>query len=313
MAYHAHFPHSSSIMHPRFQATAGVRAIHASALPILMLAALAGCGGGGDSSGGPTAVVTSASVSATRYGSPALVTINGTGLDGHLAVTSAGCKDMTRLTSGSNISTATTAYYSCTVSGALSSTVVVKSNNTQVGSAAFAVAQPIVTMAVSNGQGVNGNITFTLAAEKAPKTVDNFLSYVNSGFYNGLIFHRVVAGFIMQSGGYGPTVNGALPAPKATNAAIAVESTGLSNVTWSVAMANTGDPGANTTSQFYVNLANNTGLDGGYAVFGAVTAGTTVAQAIVSAPANCTLNSKTNTTDCLPIPNVVISTATQTQ
>ena len=92
-----------------------------------------------------------------------------------------------------------------------------------------------------------------------------------------------------------------------------MESTGLSNVQWSVAMANTGQAGANTTSQFFINLVNNTGLDGGYAVFGTVSAGTDVVGDIVTAPASCVANQAAGTNDCLPIPNVTIVTATQTQ
>ena len=286
-------------------------------LSLMALATLAACGGdGGSTAGPPTATVSSISVAATKYAAPALVTINGTGLDSTLSVTSAGCANMTLLTAAPTESSSTTAYYSCTVDGAITSTVVAASNGTTVGtSPSFTVPQPIVTMTVNNGQGVNGNITFTLAADKAPATVFNFLTYVNSGFYNGTIFHRVVSGFIAQAGGYaGPVTDLSTATLKATNAAIPVESTGLSNVQWSVAMANTGQAGANTTSQFFINLVNNPQLDGSYAVFGTISAGTDVVGDIVAAPASCVDNRTiTGTIDCLPIPNVTIVTATQTQ
>ena len=308
-----------------------------SYVPVLASLALAtvtlsGCGGGGsDSSGGggtPTATISTMSVNATKYTQAAVITINGTGLDSTLSLTSSTCSGMTMLTTAPTVSTSTTAYYACTVGGALTrqsdgtlaGTVIAKSNGTQIKTASFSVPQPVVTLAINNGAAVNGVLTVTLAADKAPATVTNFLAYVNSGFYNGTIFHRDVANFVMQAGGYAPQITDLSTATLKTGllAPIAVENTGLSNVMWSVAMAN-----ANTTtntvttqSQFYFNLANNTNLDGNYAVFGAVTAGTAVAQAILAAPANCVTDqfpSGASETDCLPVPNAVITTATQTQ
>ena len=290
-----------------------------AALSVAALSACGGGGGSGSSGGTPTATVASMSVNATKYGQPATVTINGSGLDSTLAVSSNACTSMTLLTTGSTVSTSTTAYYSCTVAGALTGSVIARSNGTQVGSASFTVPQPVVTLAVTNGQAVNGIITITLAADKAPKTVSNFLAYVNSGFYNNTIFHRDVANFVMQAGGYAPQITDLSTATLKTGllAPIAVENTGLSNVTWSVGMANANTTTnlVTTTSQFYFNLANNTSLDGSYAVFGSVTAGTAVAQAILAAPANCVVDqfpSGASETDCLPVPNAVITTATQT-
>jgi peptidyl-prolyl cis-trans isomerase A (cyclophilin A) len=288
--------------------TPTIRRLLTASAGVALLATLAACGGGGSSA---AATVTSASASATRYGAAALLTINGTGLD-NISVTSPGCKGITRLTTAPTVSTSTTAYYGCTVSGAFTSSFTISSNGATVGSASFTVPAPVVTMTVTNGQGVNGNIVISLAGDKAPLTVDNFLSYVNSGFYNGTIFHRVVAGFIAQGGGYGPAPNGVLGTPKATNAPIPTEIVGLSNVTWSIAMANTGQPNS-TTSQFYINLANNLNLDASFAVFGNVTAGTDVVSAIVAAPAKCTVNQLAQTTDCLPLPNVLVTQALQTQ
>jgi cyclophilin family peptidyl-prolyl cis-trans isomerase len=295
-----------------FPPTSSRRRTLALALPLVSIAALTACGGGGSGGGTPTATVTSTSVAATRYGDPALVTINGSGLDSSLAVSSAGCKTMTLLTAAPTASTSTTAYYSCTVSGAFSSTVVAKSNGTTVGTASFTVPAPVVTMAVS-GDGVNGNLVITLKGDKAPVTVDNFLSYVRSGFYNGLVFHRVAPGFVIQGGGFGAVTSGTLPAPKPTNPPIALETTGGSNVQWTVAMARTSDPNS-ATSQFFINLVNNAGIldAAGYAVFGNLsTSSTAAAQAIVAAP--CTQLAGATDNSCVPIPNVVITSATQTQ
>lgn len=293
-----------------------------AAFSAFALAGLSACGGGGGSSTPPTSTLSSQpSVAASRYGSTASITMSGTNLDSSgLSVTSAGCKNMTRLTTAPFVSTATTAYYSCIVSGAFSSTVVVKSNGATLANAPFSVPAPQVTMAVTNGLGVNGDIVLTLEGDKVPLTVDNFLAYVNSGFYNNTIFHRVASSiadhspFIMQGGGYGPTVNGALPAHKTANAPIAIESAGGANVQWSVAMANAGPNTVSVTSEFFFNSADNTSILGtGYSVFGNITAGINVAQAILAAPGTCGNNGLAGTFDCLPQPDVRITSATQTQ
>ncbi|MGN6526908.1 MAG: peptidylprolyl isomerase [Burkholderiaceae bacterium] len=282
-----------------------------AAISLPLLAVLAACGGNGDAT--PTATISQTTVAATRFGGTALVTIQGTGLDSTLVVSSQNCSGMTMLNTAPYVSSTTTAYYQCTVDGGIQGNVVASSNGVVVGQGGFTVPEPIVTMAVGNGLAVSGNIVFSLRADVAPKTVANFLHYVNTGFYNNTIFHRVVPGFVVQGGGYGPTVGGQLPAAKTTDTSIGLESSGLSNVQWSVAMANDGGSPPMANSQFFVNLANNTGLDGGYTVFGTVSAGTDVVTAITSAPATCTANPAANTTDCLPQPDVLVSSATQTQ
>jgi cyclophilin family peptidyl-prolyl cis-trans isomerase len=118
-----------------------------------------------------------------------------------------------------------------------------------------------------------GDFTIELNAEQAPITVENFLQYVDDEFYDGTIFHRVIAGFVVQGGGFLPGL-----AEKETRDPIVNESdNGLSNVRGSVAMARTSDPDS-ATSQFYINLLDNTSLDAragrpGYAVFGKVSSG----------------------------------------
>ena len=120
-----------------------------------------------------------------------------------------------------------------------------------------------------------GDFVVELNPEKAPKTVENFLGYVNSGFYNGTIFHRVINNFMVQGGGFTPDMQ-----QKATKAPIPLESqNGLSNVVYSIAMARTNVPDS-ATAQFFVNVVNNKNLDyprpdgHGYAVFGMVIKGT---------------------------------------
>ena len=260
----------------------------------------------------PRPTVASLAVSATRYASPATVTVQGTHLDQGVALS--GCKNPTLLTQAPTQSTATTAYFGCTVSGALTGTVTVQAGDgANLGTAPFTVPPPQVTMSVTNGLGVAGDIILTLTPDETPLTVDNFLAYVNSGFYDATIFHRVVPGFVIQGGGYGATVNGALPAPKATNAPIATETGGGNNVQWSVAMARSALP-VSTTSQFFFNPVDNSQVLGNaYAVFGNITSGVSVAQAILAAPATCTSNPGAGTTDCLPHPDVTVVKATQTQ
>ena len=129
----------------------------------------------------------------------------------------------------------------------------------------------------------HGIITLQLDAEKAPNTVKNFLEYVNSGFYDGTIFHRVIADFMIQGGGFEPGMK-----QKKVNAPIQNEAAnGLGNDTYTVAMARTSDPHS-ATAQFFINTKNNRFLnhvapnmqDYGYCVFGKVVEGTEVVDAI---------------------------------
>jgi peptidyl-prolyl cis-trans isomerase B (cyclophilin B) len=127
----------------------------------------------------------------------------------------------------------------------------------------------------------HGDIKLELDAEKAPKTVENFLAYVNSGHYTGTIFHRVIDGFMIQGGGFEPGMK-----QKPTNAPVENEAkNGLKNETYSVAMARTSDPHS-ASAQFFINIKNNSfldypGQDGwGYCVFGKVVDGKDVVDKI---------------------------------
>jgi len=127
-----------------------------------------------------------------------------------------------------------------------------------------------------------GDITLELFADKAPKTVENFLGYVKSGFYNGTIFHRVIKNFMIQCGG----MTADLGRKAGLRTPIVNEATnGLKNEVGTVAMARTSDINS-ATSQFFINTKNNTNLnykndaDFGYAVFGKVTSGMDVVKNI---------------------------------
>jgi len=128
-----------------------------------------------------------------------------------------------------------------------------------------------------------GPFTIELFPKEAPQTVENFLAYVDAGFFDGTIFHRIVPGFVIQGGGLNPDFS-----PKQTRAPIKNEATnGLKNLRGTLSMARTNDINS-ATSQFFVNLKDNDFLDHkgespdkyGYAVFGRVTNGLEVIDAI---------------------------------
>ena len=129
----------------------------------------------------------------------------------------------------------------------------------------------------------HGAFVVELNAEKSPKTVASFIDYVQSGFYDGTIFHRVISNFMVQGGGFEVGMN-----QKKTNATIENEANnGLKNDIYTIAMARTSDPHS-ATAQFFINATDNdflnfsspTGSGWGYAVFGKVVEGTEVIDAI---------------------------------
>lgn len=128
-----------------------------------------------------------------------------------------------------------------------------------------------------------GDIRLNLFADKAPETVQNFLNYANSGFYDGTIFHRVIDGFMVQGGGFEPGMT-----QKAVQAPIKNEANnGVANAVGTIAMARTPDPHS-ATAQFFINVNNNSFLNfssetsqgWGYCVFGEVAEGMDVVNKI---------------------------------
>ena len=141
------------------------------------------------------------------------------------------------------------------------------------------MSNPQVELHIAN----YGVITLELDADKAPKSVENFLSYVNKGHYNNTIFHRVIPGFMVQGGGFEPGMK-----QKNSDAPIQNEANnGLKNANYTVAMARTSDPHS-ATAQFFINVADNEFLNfkapnsngWGYCVFGKVVEGTDVVDKI---------------------------------
>ncbi|GAB3435433.1 peptidylprolyl isomerase [Massilia solisilvae] len=143
--------------------------------------------------------------------------------------------------------------------------------------AGAALAEPEVSLKTTMGE-----IAIDLNHEAAPKTVDNFLRYVKSGFYKGTVFHRVIDGFMIQGGGLTDKL-----VQKPTNKPIPNESkNGLSNQPYTISMAREDHPDS-ATSQFFINVGDNSGLDypgpkgnGGYTVFGKVVKGQDVVDKI---------------------------------
>jgi len=130
-----------------------------------------------------------------------------------------------------------------------------------------------------------GDMTIELYADKAPITVANFLSYVDDKFYDATIFHRVIAGFMIQGGGYTVDFHKKATKPTIKNEA----ANGLSNKKYTIAMARLPEPHS-ASAQFFINHKDNPGLDHksnnpdefGYCVFGKVIEGTEVVEAIAS-------------------------------
>ncbi|CAN1497953.1 PpiB Peptidyl-prolyl cis-trans isomerase (rotamase) - cyclophilin family [Methylophilaceae bacterium] len=154
-----------------------------------------------------------------------------------------------------------------------------------------------------------GEITLELNAEKAPITVANFLQYVDSGFYNGTIFHRVINGFMIQGGGFDGKMQQKASADEIKNEA----DNGLANDIYTIAMARTSAPHS-ASNQFFINVGNNDFLNytapnssgWGYCVFGKVTAGMDVVDKIKKV-ATTTRNGHQD----VPVENVIIESATR--
>ncbi|MEN9513993.1 MAG: hypothetical protein RIQ95_621 [Pseudomonadota bacterium] len=239
---------------------------------VLMGYQLAACSGGEDKLAEP-----SVSASNLLYGQKAKFTLGVTALRPDVVITVDGCTNLTKSADSSK----SEEIFECEVK--TSGVVAFKANDASgklVFSKNFLVPDPQVRVTTSVG-----SFTIDLYPAKAPVTVDNFLGYVGSKFYEGILIHRVIPGFVVQMGGFFPGMQ-----PKATNDPIVLESNkGLSNVRGSLGMARTNDPNS-ATSQFFVNIVDNRFLDyasessPGYAVFGAISAGMDVIDLIAQRP-----------------------------
>ena len=294
-----------------------------SGLLLACLALLAGCGGGGGSDTAPSTANPAVSASSAalegtsstqpQFGRRVVLTLTGSELDAaNLAVSNSACTGLTRGTTAPYASSASTAYYLCTVNAVGTGRFEVRrsGDGNLVRSHEYPVAEPQVRMVFNNDPTFFVQITLDV---RAPVTVRNFLDYVNAGFYDGTVIHRLVPGFVAQGGGHAAPVGAASPALKDTSAPIALEIVpGLLNATGTIAMAR-GNAANSANSQFFFNLRDNTSLDGAYAVFGRVTTGAGLLQtggAIASAPCAAVAWLPADGS-CLPSPNLVVTSATQ--
>lgn len=269
-------------------------------LPIaaILVFLLVSCGGGSSTPLATPSVQTSRLV----YGSPIAFYMGITQLNQGITLNATLCSSLQQVVSPSPVYLA----YSCTPTGTgtMVFTATDSSGNVLL-SKNFTIPDPQVTLVTSKG-----TIVLDLNPNAAPKTVNNFLQYVSSGFYSNIIFHRVIPGFVIQAGGFTSGLN----AVNALFPAINLETpNGLYNLTGTVAMARTSDPNS-ATSQFYINVADNTNLNyvdsnnPGYAVFGKVVTGLDVVNAIAAVPTQ-TVGAYND----VPVSDVTITSATRTQ
>ena len=279
-----------------------LQAISLGLMNLTFSSLLIACGGGGGGAGGstpapaatpanqPPVAVAKVSGEAVLNANTTFDTTGTTDPDGSLASRSWAYGDGQTGTADSHTYTSAgtfTAAYTVTDNAGASKTasVSVTVAKCSVAGTTAATLSPFTTLCMQTSR---GELVLEVYPSKAPVTAANFLRYVDDGFYSGLIFHRVVADFVVQAGGYKP----GLVAKAATYAPIVLESNNtLKNWRYTVAMARTGTPDSATT-QFYVNLKDNPGLDysasvagaNGYAVFGQVISGTALIDALGTVP-----------------------------
>ena len=260
---------------------------------------LSACGGGNDF----PPVVTGVKLQSVQYGKTATIYLGGKDLRSNLKVDTSGACTNPTFASNSNTDTLV---LNCVVTKTGDFSLVVQ---TAEGVAIYSTTLnvPLPQVALITGK---GSMTLELDPTLAPISTNNFLGYVNKGFYRGTLFHRVIPNFVIQGGGY---ATGMLK--KADQSApIQLESNkGLSNVRGSLAMARTYVPNS-ATSEFYINLVDNLSLDyrnaanPGYAVFGKVVQGMDVADAIAAEPTGVV-----GVFSDVPLVEIALSLALQTQ
>lgn len=276
------------------------------------LVLLSACGGGGGDAGVPlapvvpvvslrAAVTQISSVLPLRYGQSAQIKVTGSNLDQPFTLAAPGCRTLLEVAGGG----ATDKTYTCQVGQAAALLVTASSLSGDLLSASLPVPDPQVTVITSMG-----TLVLELNPAKAPLTVDNFLKYTGAGFYTNLLMHRVVAGFVVQGGGFtvGDVAKATLYTP------LKLESNnGLSNLRGTLGMARQTAPDT-ATSQFFINVADNLFLNytsssaPGYAVFGKVTEGMAVVDAMALVPTGA----RSGLAE-IPLADVLITSVLQTR
>jgi len=240
-----------------------------------LICLLSACGGTNDFA----PVITGVKVQSAQYGKTATIYLGGKDLRSNFLVDTSGACTNPTFASNSNTDTLV---LNCVVAKTGDFSLVVQTaEGAAIYSTSINIPLPQVALITAKG-----SITVELDPTLAPISTNNFLSYVNKGFYRDTLFHRVIPNFVVQGGGY---TTGLVKKPE-QSAPIELESNkGLSNVRGSLAMARTNLPNS-ATSEFYINLVNNVSLDyknaanPGYAVFGKVVQGMDVVDAIAAEP-----------------------------
>ena len=265
---------------------------------VFLVFLLTSCGSGSDTPLKPPSI----QANNLFYGVKATFFVGVTSLNDGVQFSATNCSNFAQSTSSSPLYLA----YSCVINqtGDLVFSAKDASGN-EITKKTFTVPLPQVSMVTSLG-----NVVLELNPNAAPLSVNNFLQYVQDGFYTNTIFHRVIPNFVAQGGGF--TTGMAAKAP--TYPAIALESqNGLLNVKGSLAMARTSDPNS-ATSQFFVNLVDNAFLNysssssPGYAVFGRVLSGQSVFDQMATQPTG-TVNGYSD----VPNADITITSMTRTQ
>lgn len=238
-------------------------------------ALLSACGG--SSSPEDNQQITSVTVRALAYSRQAVLFVSGTYLRANMTAVTGVCKDPIFNMSQS---TPELAVLNCTVTATGDQPLTITGTNGKVlYTGAFTVPQPQIELVTSQG-----SMVVELNPAAAPVSVNNFLSYANGSFYNNTLFHRVIAGFVVQGGGY---TKGLVKKADQLAPIVLESNNGLFNTRGTLAMARTNVPNS-ATSEFYVNLVDNRSLDyqspanPGYAVFGRVVNGLEVIDKIAA-------------------------------
>ena len=257
---------------------------------------IAGCGGGT----GFQPTITGVKPETLQYGRTATIYLGGKDLRSNMVVdTNGACINP----SFASNSTTDTLVLNCLVKLAGNFTLTVKTEaGVVVNTTSLTVPKPQVGILTSLG-----SIVMELDPAAAPITVNNFLSYANSGFYSNTLFHRVMSGFVIQAGGY---TTGMVKKEGQKDPIVLESNNGLSNLRGTVAMARTNVPDS-ATSEFFINHVDNLFLNysttsAGYAVFGKVVQGMDVVDAI-AAKATGMLNGEKS----LPLEEITITGAFQ--
>jgi peptidyl-prolyl cis-trans isomerase A (cyclophilin A) len=271
-----------------------------SAALLCSTALLSACGGG---NAADNQLVNQIQVKTLSYGKQAEIYVAGLNLRANMTAVTGACKDpVFNITQ----SVPELAVLNCTVSATGVQPIrIIDANGETLYTSTLTVPEPRVALVTSAG-----TVYLELNPTAAPVTVNNFLAYVSSGYYRNTLFHRVIAGFVAQAGGY----TTGLVKKTGQRSAIELESNkGLLNTRSSLAMARTNVPNS-ATSEFFINLVDNPSLNyqsdsnPGYAVFGKVVQGMDVVDAIATSTTG-TVNGFSD----VPLTEVTITFALQTQ